>query len=281
VVYVESQERRRDGAKRLLAWWCRALRDGAGRVRGELSTARDVTDIRQQERELRERNEELARFTYTVSHDLRSPLVTIRTFLGYLEKDMARPDAGRVEQDLGYIRGAADKMARLLDELLELSRVGRQPHPPEDVPLQAVVDEALALVAGRIAQRGVRVETTPDPIVLRGDRVRLVEVFQNLLDNAVKFIGDQAAPRIEVGAEDRDGEVVLFVRDNGDGVDPRHQARLFGLFEKLHPGTEGSGIGLAMVRRIVELHGGRAWIESAGSGQGATVLLTLAGTRRA
>jgi len=143
-----------------------------------------------------------------------------------------------------------------------------------------VVDEARALVAGRIAQRGVTVETTPDPILLRGDRARLVAVFQNLLDNAVKFMGDQTAPRIEVGAEERDGEVALFVRDNGDGVDARHQSRLFGLFEKLHPGTEGSGIGLALVRRIVELHGGRVWMESAGSGRGATVLFTLAETRR-
>jgi PAS domain S-box-containing protein len=280
VIHVESLQRRKDGAKRLLAWWSRALRDEAGHSRGALSSARDVTDLRQQERELRERNEELARFTYAVSHDLRSPLVTIKAFLGYLEKDLARPDAGRVEQDLAYIRGAADRMARLLDELLELARVGRKASPPEDVPLQAVVDEARALVAGRIAQRGVRVEATPEPIVLHGDRVRLVGVFQNLLDNAVKFMGDQAVPRIEVGAEDRDGEVVLFVRDNGDGIDPRHQSRLFGLFEKLRPETEGSGIGLAMVRRIVELHGGRVWIESAGSGQGATVLFTLAETRR-
>jgi PAS domain S-box-containing protein len=280
VAYLESLQRRRDGAARLLAWWCRPLQDDAGRPGGGLASARDVTDLREQERELRERNEELARFTFAASHDLRSPLVTIRTFLGYLEKDMARPDAGRVEQDLGYIRGAADKMARLLDELLELSRVGRKANPPEDVPLQTVVDEALVLVAGRIAQRGVRVEKTPDRVVLHGDRVRLVEVFQNVLDNAVKFMGEQPAPRIEVGAEDRDGGVVLFVRDNGEGIDPRHQPRLFGLFEKLHPGTEGSGIGLAMVRRIVELHGGRAWIESAGTGQGTTVRFTLANTRR-
>jgi signal transduction histidine kinase len=240
----------------------------------------DITDRRKAEEALRDTNDELTHFVYTVSHDLKSPLVTIKTFLGYLEKDAASRDAERMGKDLGYIRTAADKMSRLLDELSELSRVGRKVNPSVEVPLQTVMKEALDLVAGQIAERGAEVRVTAEPILLHGDQPRLVEAFQNLLDNAVKFMGDQAAPRIEIGAEPAGDEIVLFVRDNGIGIDPRHQAKLFGLFEKLDPHTEGTGLGLALVRRVVEVHGGRIWMESAGPGKGATFRFTLAKTKR-
>ncbi|MFA6133485.1 MAG: ATP-binding protein [Phycisphaerae bacterium] len=248
---------------------------------------RDITERKQAEKtlkgkteELARKNEELARFIYTVSHDLKSPLVTISTFLGYLENDAARQDAKRMGKDVGYIRNAADKMSRLLDELLELSRVGLKMNPSVDVSLQTVAAEALALVAGRVAARGVQVQVTQEPVLLHGDRQRLVEVFQNLLDNAVKFMGDQPAPRIEIGTEQVGEETVLLVRDNGGGIDPRHQGRLFGLFEKLDPHSEGTGLGLSMVRRVVEVHGGRVWVESAGAGMGTTFRFTLAHTKR-
>ena len=287
VIYVESWQRRRDGEKRLLAWWCRVLKDDSGRVTGALSSARDITArelaeeaIRQRAKELQEKNDELIRFTYTVSHDLKSPLVTIRTFLGYLEQDIRKPDSGEMDKDLTYIRNAADRMSRLLDELLELSRIGRKVNPPVEVPLEDLVKEALDLVAGRIVKRGVTVEVTKEPILLFGDRRRLVEVFQNLVDNAVKFMGREPAPRVEIGVERVGGETVLFVRDNGIGIDPRYQPKLFGLFEKLDPSTEGTGIGLALVKRIVEVHGGRIWVESEGPGKGTTFRFTVPGIKR-
>ena len=140
--------------------------------------------------------------------------------------------------------------------------------------------EALALVAGQIAERGVHVEITSEPILLHGDHHQLVAVFQNLLDNAVKFLGDQPDPRIEVGTETKDGEVVLFVRDNGKGSAPCDQPKIFGMFQKLDAHTPGSGIGLAMVRRIIEAHGGNIEAQSDGPGMGATFRFTLANTEQ-
>ena len=238
------------------------------------------TKRKQAEEALQAKNDELNRFTHSVSHDLRSPLVTIQTFLGYLEQDIRNSDAPRVEKDLEYIRNATNKMSLLLDELLEFSRVGRMTNSPVEASLQAIAQEALLLVAGRIAQQSVQVKVTEKPILLYGDRLRLVEVFQNLLDNAVKFMGNQPKPRVEIGAEQAGGKTVFFVCDNGIGIDPRHQAKLFNLFEKLDPNIEGTGIGLALVKRIVELHGGKIWVESEGPGKGATFRFTLAKTRQ-
>jgi signal transduction histidine kinase len=132
------------------------------------------------------------------------------------------------------------------------------------------------LVAGQIAERGVHVEITREPVWLYGERQRLVQLFQNLMDNAVKFMSDQPAPRIEIGAEQEEGDIVLFVRDNGMGIDPRHRAKLFGLFEKLDTNMPGSGIGLTTVQRIVKLHGGKIDAQSDGPGQGTTFRFTLA-----
>jgi signal transduction histidine kinase len=250
-------------------------------------SANDITErkrteeeVRRKAKELQEKNEELTRFTYAVSHDLRSPLMTIQTFQGHLEKDIRSQDAARVEKDLGYIRNSADKMGRLLDEIRRLSRVGRIMNPSEEAPLQAIMKEALDLVAGRISRQGVKVQVTEEPVVLYGDRTRLVEVFMNLMDNAVKFMGDEPAPHVEIGVEQAGEELALYVRDNGIGIDPELQPLVFGLFHKLDPGSEGEGIGLALVRRIVELHGGRIWVESEGPGKGTTFRFTLAKTRR-
>jgi len=135
----------------------------------------------------------------------------------------------------------------------------------------------LDLVAGRIAQRGVQVTVTEEPITLHGDRARFVGLFQNLVDNACKFMDNQPAPHIEIGVETHSAETVFFVRDNGSGIDPRHQAKVFGLFEKLDPHIEGIGMGLTLVKRIVELHNGRVWVESAGIGQGTCFYFTLPG----
>jgi DNA-binding LacI/PurR family transcriptional regulator/signal transduction histidine kinase len=224
--------------------------------------------------ELEAKNTELERFTYTVSHDLKSPLITISGFTGFLEQDMLAGDLERAKEDMIHINAAAARMQRLLDELLELSRIGRLMNPPEEVSFETIAREAVELVRGRIEARGVEVMIVPDLPTVHGDRARLVEVVQNLVDNACKFMGDQPQPRIEIGARQDGAEPVFYVRDNGIGIEPQYQDRIFGLFDKLDPQSEGTGIGLTLVKRIIETHGGKIWVESQ-PGEGATFYFTL------
>lgn len=225
--------------------------------------------------ELEEKNAELERFTYTVSHDLKSPLITIKGFLGFVEQDAARGDAARLKVDLKRIADAADKMQSLLNELLELSRVGRLINPYEHVPFAEIACEAVELVQGRLSNVRARIHIQENLPSVYGDRRRLVEVLQNLLDNAAKFFGGQLQPEIEVGVQRwEEDKPVFFVRDNGIGINPEHRDRIFGLFTKLNTDSEGTGIGLSLVKRIVEVHHGRIWVESE-EGKGSTFFFTL------
>jgi len=225
--------------------------------------------------ELEGKNAELERFTYTVSHDLKSPLITIRGFLGYLEKDAIDGNIERLTNDIERISKAAGKMGQLLDELLELSRIGRLMNEPEEISFETVVREAVGLVEGQIKDSNIKVKIGSDLPKVYGDRTRLVEVVQNLVDNAVKFTKDQPNPKIEIGVRDDNGDTIFYVKDNGIGIDPKYHKKIFGLFDKLDPGSDGTGVGLALVKRIVEVHGGRIWVESE-PGKGATFCFTLA-----
>ncbi|MCP5029429.1 MAG: hypothetical protein GY929_24420 [Actinomycetia bacterium] len=229
--------------------------------------------------EERASNAELARFNYTVAHDLKNPLTTIRNFIGLLEKDAEAGDHDRLRSDLRRIDVAATKLHRLLDQLYEFSRIDRVSMPCEEVAFGDLVGQALADLAPLIAERGVEVEVAADLPVVCGDRARLLEAVRHLLDNAVRYLGDQPAPRIEVGvrAAEAPGEPPIFyVRDNGMGIEPKYQEKVFGLFERLDPeASAGTGIGLALVKRIVEVHGGRVWVESEGKGRGAMSCFSL------
>jgi two-component system sensor kinase FixL len=246
-----------------------ALRDISERKRAE--------EIRESLiRDLEAKNAELERFTHTVSHDLKAPLITIRGFADYLLGDLEAGRPERAREDAGRIAEAAGNMQQLLDHLVELSHAGRSADPLAPVALDAVVREALRLVEGRRAEGHVAVHLGPGLPVVLGDHERLRQVFQNLLDNAVKFAADADEPRVslEVVAE-REGETTVVVRDNGRGLDPVHRERVFGLFEKLDPQAEGTGVGLAVVKRIVETHGGTVSLDSRGQGLGVEVRVTL------
>ncbi len=226
-------------------------------------------------RDLEAKNAELERFTYTVSHDLKSPLVTIGGFLGFLEDDIKRGDQQRLHTTINRIYEAAKKMRRLMDELLELSRVGRLANPSVKVSLGELAREAVELTQGQLMARQVEVRIEPNLPEVLVDRVRMIEVLQNLIVNAIKFMSDQERPIIEIGMATRNGQNAFFVRDNGMGIAPEYHQKIFGLFEKLDPASEGTGIGLALVKRIVEVHGGKIWVESE-QGKGATFFFTLA-----
>jgi PAS domain S-box-containing protein len=225
--------------------------------------------------ELESKNAELEQFTYTVSHDLKSPLVTITGFLGYLEKDALAGNHAKVKNTVKRITSAARKMEALLNDLLELSRIGRMMNPPEHIPFEEIVSEALERVRGRLDARQARIEIQSNLPVVYGDRVRLVEVLQNLLDNSAKYARPQSELYIEIGAkEDDQYQTTFFVRDNGIGIDPQFHERIFGLFNKLDTRAEGTGIGLTLVKRIIEVHGGQIWVESELE-KGATFSFTL------
>ncbi len=225
--------------------------------------------------ELEAKNAEMEKFTYTVSHDLKSPLITIRGFLRLLEKDMLAGDAERVRDDVDRVQAATGKMSRLIDELLKLSRIGRVTNAPEEVAVGELAREAADLVSGQIDERGVEVEIAADLPIVVGDRARLLEVMQNLIENGVKYMGDQEDPRLGISWRRAGEEVVFRVSDNGMGIDRRYHQKVFGLFERLDPSIDGTGVGLALVKRIIEGHGGRVWVESEGAGHGSTFCFTL------
>ena len=225
--------------------------------------------------DLEVKNAELERFTYTVSHDLKSPLITIGGYLGYLEQDARNGNMERLEKDIAYINKAAGQMKSLLDKVLELSRIGRVVNPPVAVSFKEIVDDAVALVQHQLDNAAIQIKVAENFPIVQVDRVRLVEVVQNLVDNAIKFTQDQPNPHIEIGYAEQSAEQFFYVRDNGIGIDARYHEKVFGLFEKLNPASNGTGVGLALVKRIIEFHQGRVWVESNTENTGVTFNFTL------
>jgi signal transduction histidine kinase len=225
--------------------------------------------------ELEAKNAELERFTYTVSHDLKSPLVTISGFLGYLEKDAIAGNIKNLQANIKRILMATEKMQRLLKDLLELSRIGRLINTPVEIHFNAIVKDAIEILQGQLNEKNLTIQYQENDMMVKGDFTRLVEVLQNLLENAIKFMGSQPHPKIEVNfLKNEKDETVFYVKDNGMGIATEYQEKIFGLFNKLEANSAGTGIGLALVKRIVEVHGGRIWVESQ-PGEGTTFYFTI------
>ena len=227
-------------------------------------------------KELKLKNAELARFTYTVSHELRSPLITIQGFAGLIEEEMAKGEENSgLKNHVRRITSAVDTLDMLLSDLLSLSRAGKSIDTPKPVGFGSLVTEALDLYSHTLSENGIRVEVDPEFPRVNADPARIREVLANLIENAIKYRGTRPDPVIHIGVETGGDGPVFFVADNGIGIEPQYLERIFNLFEKLDGTTEGTGIGLAIVQRIIEAHGGRVWAESEGEGKGSTFRFTL------
>jgi len=264
---------------RLHQWHASLERQVAERtieLRDEIAERRRVEEEREHLVEkLKTKNKELERFAYSISHDLKTPMITIRGFLRQLEKDLARGESEHVQDAMHRIAGATQKMQAMLEDVLQLSRIGHVINPPEDVTLGTLATEAVTAFEVQINKAGVRLDVHEDMPTVHADRSRLLLLYQNLIGNALNFMGEQKKPHIEIGSEAREEGTVFFVRDNGIGIDMRFHEKIFNLFDKLNPKSRGTGVGLALCKRIVEAHGGSIWVESDGSGKGSTLCFTL------
>ena len=237
----------------------------------------DTTGRRRMETELRESNAELEQFAYAVSHDLRQPLRMVTGFTQLLERSLGDTADDRQREFLSFVRDGAKRMDQMLLALLEYSRVGRLGEPSQTLNVGEVVAEALHYLSPALAEAQARVEQPAAWPLITVSRNEAVRLFQNLLGNALKYRRPDVPPVITLAVVPRPDGYEFLVSDNGIGVDPALIGRLFKMFQRLHTqdAYEGTGIGLALCRRIVERHGGRIWIESAGEGTGTTVHVFL------
>lgn len=228
------------------------------------------------QKQLENKNSELERFNYTVSHDLRGPLITIKGFAGSLEHDLETGRYDRMTRDMKRICIAADTMDQLLNDLLLLSRVGRDMQSPVSVDMNVLLSRVLVTLAESISGADAMVTVHPALPPVTAYPVPLQEALQNLVENSLKYRQTDRRLVIEIGCRcDEHGTTVYFVKDNGIGVEDKYQQTVFGLFNKLDAKSQGTGIGLALVKKIIELHNGSVWVESDGAGHGSSFCFTM------
>jgi signal transduction histidine kinase len=270
------------------------LRNKNGVACGGVAAFRDITQRRMDEQKIRSLNEELEEkvvqrtaqleianheleaFTYSVSHDLRAPLRHIGGFSRILMEDFGPALDPEARHHVQRIEDGVHRMGLLVDELLNLARVGRHEIKRQTTELNAIIEDVVSLLQPETAGRVITWKISKIPPV-KCDPILIKQVFQNLLANALKFTRPRECAEIEISAREQDGTLFIFVRDNGVGFNQKYGDKLFGVFQRLHrpEDFEGSGIGLATVKRIVQKHGGRVWAESE-IGQGATFYFSIA-----
>jgi signal transduction histidine kinase len=255
-----------------------ALQEVSERKRAEAAVKENEKKLEALLTELAAKNAELETFVYSVSHDLKTPIVTIEGFIGALREDFGNLISKDGEKYLDYIGDAARKMELLISDLLELSRIGRLTVKKTEFPFADLISEVLKTLQPQIQERGIQVNVDEKLPFVYGEKKRLGQIMENLVSNAVKYLGKKnPSPRIEVGVRENDNQKVFFVRDNGVGIEEKYFEKIFEVFQRLPAAKkigEGTGIGLAIVRRIIENHGGRIWLES-DIGKGTTFFFTL------
>jgi PAS domain S-box-containing protein len=252
------------------------LKNSQGRVIGTLGFVRDVSELVKAEDELREKNKELENFVYIVSHDLKSPIVSMQGFSAMLLNEYREKLGDEGGRYLERIRANASRMEVLISDLLALSRVGRVVGAFKDVSSLDIVNRVCNGLKSRLEENRIGVFIGDNLPTIHCDGDRIYQVFENLIVNAVKFMGDAKEPRIEIGYDDMERFHRFYVRDNGIGIDPKYHRKIFEIFQRLNEveDKEGTGIGLVIVERIVKNHGGKVWVESE-KGKGATFYFTL------
>ena len=241
--------------------------------RSQLRLERNLRSSMEEIKTTTDKNAELDAFAYSVSHDLKAPLVALQGLAGILLEDYGPRLDPTGRRYLERIQANADHMERLILDLLALSRIGREAHPPEPVHLAELVDDLLATLADPIRSRGIKI-VRRDVATVWAIRTQMEQVLGNLLGNAVKYLGDAPAPTIEISTTERGAFIECAVSDNGIGIDPAYHDKIFDLFQRLRDlDTEGTGVGLPIVKKIVDAAGGRVWVEST-KGHGATFRFT-------
>ncbi|MFP4502331.1 MAG: PAS domain S-box protein [Candidatus Hydrogenedentota bacterium] len=285
---VDYRIRHADGVFRWVYEEGRAVFEGTGTVRYLDGFILDQTARKEAEDALREQtselqrlvaelnriNDELDQFAYVASHDLQEPLRTLTTYSGFLEEDLGDDLSSDVREDLCLLMNAAERMRALVRDLLAFSRSGRVALDRKKISLDTCVDDALGNLQTLLDDTGAEVLRVPLAYA-KSDRTLITQVFQNLISNALKF-RSATRPRVEITFEQANGRAIYGVRDNGIGIDPAYREQIFAPFKRLHTTREytGSGIGLAVCRRVIERHGGTIWVESE-PGAGAHFRFTL------
>lgn len=249
---------------------------GAGRAAQTEALVADRTEaLRRAGAQLARSNRELEQYAYVTSHDLKAPLRTIASFAELLSERHGGALDGEGREFLGFIRGGAERMQSLIDDLLELSRVDARKLEVVPLPMRLAVDRACGALAADLEATGARLTIGELPSV-HGDLHMLSQLWQNLLANAIKFQRPGQRPEIAIAATERPAEWAFTIRDNGIGVAPAHRDQVFNIFRRLHTAEEysGTGIGLAICRKVVHLHGGEIWVEPE-AGPGTTIGFTL------
>ena len=252
------------------------LKDSQGKVIGTLGFVRDVSRLAEAEEELMKKNEELENFVYVVSHDLKSPLISLQGFSSALLKDYQDKLGEEGKRYVKRITANTHRMEVLISDLLALSRLGRAVSAFKDISSLEIANRVCNHLKPRLEKNRIEVSIGDNLPTIRCDGDRIYQVFENLLVNAMKFMGDREKPRIEIGYEEKGEFHRFYVKDNGIGIDPRYHGKIFEIFHRLKEidDEEGTGIGLVIVERIIKNHGGEVWVESE-KGKGATFYFTL------